>query len=151
MLHDVGNIAVSDVILKKPGALTNDEILVMRQHTVLGARLFRRTTSFWDYMAAEVALNHHENWDGSGYPGRIENIFAPKIYMGPGKLGTDIPLSARVVAIADVYDAIVSARVYRPAWEQKHALRFIQYQAGKKFDPELVKIFVEMGDVLTAV
>ena len=91
ILHDVGKIAVSDVILKKPGGLTYDETITMRQHTVLGARLFRRTTSFWDYMSAEVALNHHENWDGTGYPGHIENIYAPKVYMGPGKQGHGDP------------------------------------------------------------
>ncbi len=107
----------------------------MRQHTVLGARLFKRTTSFWDYMSAEVALNHHENWDGSGYPGKIDDLYAEKIYMGPGKQGTEIPLSARVVSIADVYDALVSQRAYKKGWRQEHALRYIRYQAGKKFDP----------------
>jgi response regulator RpfG family c-di-GMP phosphodiesterase len=151
ILHDVGKVAVSDVILKKPAELTYDEKLKMRMHTVLGARLFRRTNSFWDYMSAEVALNHHENWDGSGYPGRIEDLFAPKIYMGPGKKGTEIPLSARVVSISDVYDALVSQRAYKAGWRQEHALRFIRYQAGRKFDPELVNIFLGMGDLLTAI
>jgi putative nucleotidyltransferase with HDIG domain len=151
ILHDVGKVAVSDVILKKPGQLSYDEKMSMRQHTILGARLFRRTTSFWDYMSAEVALNHHENWDGTGYPGRIENIHAKKIYMGPGKQGNEIPLSARVVSIADVYDALVSKRAYKSGWRQEHALRYIQYQAGKKFDPELVGLFVKMGDLLHAI
>ncbi|MGO9411456.1 MAG: HD-GYP domain-containing protein [Spirochaetia bacterium] len=151
ILHDVGKIAVSDVILKKPGGLTYDETITMRQHTVLGARLFRRTTSFWDYMSAEVALNHHENWDGTGYPGHIENIYAPKVYMGPGKKGTEIPLSARVVMIADVYDALVSQRAYKKGWRQEHALRFMRYQAGKKFDPELVGIFLKMEELLMAI
>jgi putative nucleotidyltransferase with HDIG domain len=151
ILHDVGKVAVSDVILKKAGQLTYDEKISMKQHTVLGARLFRRTTSFWDYMSSEVALNHHENWDGTGYPGRIEDLYAEKIYMGPGKQGSEIPLSARVVAIADVYDALVSERAYKNGWKQEHALHYIRYQAGKKFDPELVNIFLKMDDLLTAI
>jgi putative nucleotidyltransferase with HDIG domain len=151
ILHDVGKVAVSDVILKKPGQLTYDEKLRMKQHTVLGARLFRRTTSFWDYMSAEVALNHHENWDGTGYPGKIDDLYAEKIYMGPGKQGTEIPLSARVVSIADVYDALVSERAYKSGWRQEHALHYIRYQAGKKFDPELVGLFIQMGELLTAI
>ncbi len=151
ILHDVGKIAVSDVILKKPAQLTYDEKLSMRQHTIHGARLFKRTNSFWDYMSAEVALNHHENWDGTGYPGHIEDIFAEKIYMGPGKKGTEIPLSARVVAIADVYDALVSRRAYKKGWNQEHALRYIRYEAGRKFDPELVSIFIRMEELLTAI
>ena len=151
ILHDVGKVAVSDVILKKPSQLTYDEKLSMKMHTVLGARLFRRTTSFWDYMSAEVALNHHENWDGSGYPGRIDDLYAEKIYLGPGKQGTEIPLSARVVSIADVYDALVSRRAYKAGWRQEHALHYIRYQAGRKFDPELVNIFLKMGDLLTAI
>jgi putative nucleotidyltransferase with HDIG domain len=151
ILHDVGKVAVSDVILKKPSQLTYDEKMMMRQHTILGARLFKRTTSFWDYMSAEVALNHHENWDGSGYPGRIENLYSEKIYMGPGKVGNEIPLSARVVAIADVYDALISERAYKQGWRQEHALRYIRYQAGKKFDPELVSIFLKMDELLIAI
>jgi response regulator RpfG family c-di-GMP phosphodiesterase len=153
ILHDVGKVAVSDMILKKPGQLTYDEKQAMRKHTIHGARLFRRKDSFWDYMAAEVALNHHENWDGSGYPGKIDNIFADiaKIYIGPGKKGTEIPLSARVVSIADVYDALVSQRAYKLGWRQEHALRYIRYQAGKKFDPELVSIFLKMSDLLSAI
>ena len=151
ILHDVGKVAVSDVILKKPSQLTYDEKMSMRQHTILGARLFKRTTSFWDYMSAEVALNHHENWDGTGYPGHIENLYAEKIYMGRGKQGNEIPLSARVVAIADVYDALISERAYKQGWRPEHALRFIRYQAGKKFDPELVGIFLKMGELLAAI
>ncbi len=151
ILHDVGKVAVSDIILKKSGELSYDEKLKMKEHTVLGARLFRRTNSFWDYMAAEVALNHHENWDGSGYPGRMDDLYAPKIYMGPGKQSTEIPLSARVVAIADVYDALVSQRAYKQGWRQEHALQYIRYQSGKKFDPELVGIFLKMDDLLTAI
>jgi response regulator RpfG family c-di-GMP phosphodiesterase len=151
ILHDVGKVAVSDLILKKKSSLNYDEKLDMRKHTVLGARLFKRTNSFWDYMASEVALNHHEAWDGSGYPGRIENIFAEPIYLGTGKKGTEIPLSARVVAIADVYDALISQRAYKKQWRPDHALRYVRYQSGKKFDPELVTLFLKMEDVLGAI
>lgn len=151
ILHDVGKVAVSDTILKKPHELTFDEKVQMRLHTVHGARLFKRSSSFWDYMAAEVCLNHHENWDGSGYPGHIEDIFAEKIYMGAGKKGTEIPMSARVVSIADVYDALISERAYKQEWRQEHALRYIRYQAGRKFDPELVAIFITMEELLRAI
>jgi len=151
MLHDVGKVAISDVILKKAGSLTYDELLKMREHTIRGARLFKRTSSLYDSMSADVALNHHENWDGTGYPGHIENLFSPKIYMGPGKRGTEIPLYARVVSIADVYDALVSQRAYKKGWRQEHALRYLRYQAGKKFDPELVSIFLKMDELLVAI
>ncbi|HTO23773.1 MAG TPA: HD domain-containing phosphohydrolase [Spirochaetia bacterium] len=152
ILHDVGKVAVSDVILKKDGQLTYGEKLLMRQHTILGARLFTRTNSFWDYMAAEVALNHHENWDGTGYPGRIDDLFAQGAYLGgPGKKGTEIPLHGRIVSIADVYDALVSQRAYKAGWRQEHALQYIRYQGGKKFDPELVSLFLTMSDLLNAI
>lgn len=151
MLHDVGKVAVSDTILKKPSELSYDEKLSMRMHTVHGARLFRRTGSAWDATAADVALNHHENWDGSGYPGRVGNIFAEKVYMAPGKRGAEIPLQARIVAIADVYDALISRRAYKRQWPRDHALRYIRHQAGKKFDPELVSIFLTMDELLVAI
>jgi HD-GYP domain-containing protein (c-di-GMP phosphodiesterase class II) len=151
ILHDVGKVAVSDTILKKAGQLSYDEKMLMRKHTVHGARLFNRTTSFYDYMSSEVALNHHENWDGTGYPGRIDDVRAEPIYMGRGKQGTEIPYSARIVSICDVYDALISERAYKKGWRQEHALRYIRYQAGKKFDPELVGIFLKMGDLLNAI
>jgi HD-GYP domain-containing protein (c-di-GMP phosphodiesterase class II) len=151
ILHDVGKVAVSDVILKKKEGLSYDEKLLLRHHTILGARLFKRASSAWDKMAAEVALNHHENWDGSGYPGRIEDLYADRIYLGPGKRGSEIPLPARIVALSDVFDALISERAYKPEWRQEHALRYIRYQAGKKFDPELVSLFINMAEVLTAI
>lgn len=151
ILHDVGKVAVSDTILKKPGQLSYDEKMLMRMHTIHGARLFTRLSSYWDYMSSQIALNHHENWDGSGYPGRIDDIHAEKIYMGRGKQGTEIPLYARVVSICDVYDALISQRAYKKGWRQEHALRYIRYQAGKKFDPELAGIFLKMGDLLNAI
>jgi response regulator RpfG family c-di-GMP phosphodiesterase len=151
ILHDVGKVAVSDAILKKPHELSFDEKVQMRSHTWLGARLFRRTNSFWDYMAAEVCLNHHENWDGTGYPGHIPDIFAEKVYPGPGKKAAEIPLSARIVKIVDVYDALVSERAFKTEWRQEHAMRYLRYQAGKQFDPELVAIFLTMEDLVKAI
>ncbi len=149
--HDIGIVAVSDAILKKPHELSLDEKVHMRSHTWFGARLFPRTNSFWDYMAAEVCLNHHENWDGSGYPGHIPDIFAEKVSPGPGKKADEIPLAGRIVKIADVYDALVSERPFRAAWRQEHALRYIHCQTGKQFDPELSAIFLTMKDLLTAI
>jgi len=151
MLHDVGKVAIKDSILQKPHELSFDEKVQMRMHTVHGAKLFKRTNSFWDYMAAEVCLNHHENWDGSGYPGHIPDIFAEKVYPGPGKKASEIPLSARIVKIADVYDALVSERAYKTEWRQEHAMRYLRYHAGKLFDPELVAIFLTMEDLLNAI
>jgi HD-GYP domain-containing protein (c-di-GMP phosphodiesterase class II) len=150
MLHDVGKVAVHD-IYKIPHELSYDDKVKMRSHTWLGARLFKRTKSFWDYMAAEVCLNHHENWDGTGYPGHIPDIFAEKVYAGPGKKGPEIPLSARIVKIADVYDALLSERAYKSEWKQENAMRFLRYQSGKQFDPELVPIFITMEDLLVAI
>jgi HD-GYP domain-containing protein (c-di-GMP phosphodiesterase class II) len=151
LIHDVGMLAVGDAIRKKPGPLTFDETMAMRAHTVIGACFFPYTPTLWEYMSAELSLNHHENWDGTGYPGRIENIFAAKVYMGPGKQGTEIPLSARLVAITDTYDALVSPRPYRAAWKHEAALKYIRYQAGKKFDPELVSLFLKMKELLPTI
>ena len=150
MLHDVGKVAISDRILTKPHELSFDEKVEMRSHTWIGARLFR-SNSFWDYMAAEVCLNHHENWDGTGYPGHIPDIFAEKVYPGPGKKATEIPLSARIVKIVDVYDALVSERAFKAEWRQEHAMRLLRYQAGRQFDPELVAIFLTMEELLKAI
>ncbi len=148
ILHDVGKVAVSDMILKKEGELSYDERLQLRYHTVYGARLFRYTNSPWDKLAAEVALNHHERWDGKGYPGYVDDIYASKVYFGKGKKDKKIPISARIVAVADVYDALVSKRVYKPAWRDDHAIKHIRLQAGKHFDPEIVQIVLSMEDVM---
>ena len=99
ILHDVGKVALSDVILRKPGGLGKDEITQMKSHTIYGARLFKNLQSPWDRMAAEVALNHHERWDGRGYPGKIDNIFAKEIRFGPGKRAKEIPPAARPVVL----------------------------------------------------
>jgi HD-GYP domain-containing protein (c-di-GMP phosphodiesterase class II) len=151
ILHDVGKIAISDVILKKEGGLTYEERIMMRYHTIYGARLFRFTISPWDKMAAEVALNHHEHWDGTGYPGKIEDIFSDKVYFGPGKKGEEIPLPARIVAIADVYDSLLSERTYKKSWKEENALKHIHMETGKHFDPELIDLFIGIHDVIVAI
>jgi response regulator RpfG family c-di-GMP phosphodiesterase len=151
ILHDVGKVALSDIILKKPGGLGREEITQMKAHTIHGARLFKYTHSPWDRMAAEVALNHHERWDGRGYPGKIDNIFARKIHFGPGKRGKEIPLAARIVSLADVYDALISKRSYKDVWKEEQAIRYIRAQANRQFDPELVGLFLRIYDVIRAI
>lgn len=155
MLHDVGKVAVSDMILKKPGRLTAKEFEAIKSHTYLGARLFNGMRSEFDELAAEVALNHHERWDGNGYPGHIDPLTGKPI---PGfecpdgrplpKRGEEIPIFGRIVAIADVYDALSSRRVYKDAWPEDKVLEEILGNAGKQFDPELIDIFFSYLDVL---
>ncbi|MGD8492930.1 MAG: HD domain-containing protein [Desulfobacterales bacterium] len=158
MLHDVGKIAISDLILKKPGRLDKSEFITMKQHTVLGARLFSDRQSDFDEAAAEVALNHHERWDGSGYPGHVDvqtgtaqKGTVPSDAQPQGKKGEQIPLYGRIVALADVYDALSSARVYKDAWDESKVLDTIESESGRHFDPELVDIFFASLDFLRAI
>jgi HD-GYP domain-containing protein (c-di-GMP phosphodiesterase class II) len=132
-LHDVGKVGIPDAILLKPGKLTDAEFAVMKSHTEMGAELLEGLIK--DYgrysmitMGAEVARCHHEKWDGSGYPA--------------GLRGREIPLSARIVAIADVYDALTSRRVYKDAWTHEETARAMSQDAGRHFDPELLEIFL---------
>ncbi len=149
MLHDVGKIAISDTILKKPGKLNQSEFDIMKGHTYLGARLFMDTQSEFDEVAAQIALSHHEKWNGKGYPGYI-NIANGKPKKKDkdgnpkGLKGKQIPLWGRIVAIADVYDALSSKRVYKEKWEQEKVLEEINNLSGSSFDPELVDIFFEV-------
>jgi HD-GYP domain-containing protein (c-di-GMP phosphodiesterase class II) len=151
MLHDLGKIAISDLILKKPGGLERDEFAIMKYHTVYGARLFENSVSDLDVMSGEIALNHHERWDGGGYPGKIADIFADPLEFGPGKQGEEIPLAARIVALADVYDALISKRVYKESFSEEEALTFIREEAGKQFDPEVVAAFFAIHEVIGAI
>jgi HD-GYP domain-containing protein (c-di-GMP phosphodiesterase class II) len=151
MLHDVGKVAISDTLLKKPGPLAPDEFVQMQRHAILGARLFRNSTSDWDDMAAEIALNHHEKWDGSGYPGRVVDVAADDWQPGPGKKGEEIPLYARIVALSDVYDALTSQRAYKVCWPEEKVLSYIRDQRGKQFDPALVDVFFSIYDVIRAI
>lgn len=147
MLHDVGKVAISDTILRKRGPLNAAERKTMRLHTVYGARLFRHTDSPWDRMAREVALYHHERWDGTGYPGYVEGLFKKQVKIGRPKRGEEIPLSARIVSIADVYDALMSRRAYKRAWTEEEVREYLSSEAGKQFDPVLVGLFLDMAEV----
>jgi len=149
MLHDVGKIAISDLILKKPGRFNCDEYEIMKQHTVLGAQIFIGSHSEFDDIALQVALNHHERWDGTGYPGHVDIFTGDPLpeYRLPngsakGKKMEEIPLYGRIVAIADVYDALSSDRIYKKAWDDSKTLDTIHKGAGSQFDPELVQIFL---------
>ncbi|AEJ19847.1 GAF and HD-GYP domain-containing protein [Gracilinema caldarium] len=149
MLHDVGKVAISDIILKKPAKFTPEEYAIMQGHTYFGARLFDDIQSPLDVIASEIALTHHENWDGSGYPGWIDPFTLKPIKTDSegkplGRKGTEIPLGGRIVAIADVFDALSSRRVYKEAWEEQAVYNEIRKQSGIKFDPELVAMFFEI-------
>ncbi|MCX8093202.1 MAG: HD domain-containing protein [Candidatus Goldbacteria bacterium] len=149
MLHDTGKIAISDEILKKPDKLTDDELKIMKMHTVYGYRLFKDADSEIENMAADIALNHHEKWDGSGYPGIIEDIEKISfIENKQGKKGTEIPLTARIVALADVYDALSSKRIYKEPWSEDKVLDYIKQNSGKHFDPEIVDCFFSIYDTI---
>ena len=151
MLHDVGKVAISDTILKKPGKLTDPEYAVMKTHTLSGARLFDEAASDWDALAAEVALTHHERWDGKGYPGNIEDVWSENHVMSNVLAGEDIPISGRIVALADVYDALISKRVYKDAWDEEEVLAYLKQQAGTQFDPDVVEAFLSIYDVIRAI
>jgi HD-GYP domain-containing protein (c-di-GMP phosphodiesterase class II) len=151
MLHDVGKVAISDVLLHKIGRLNNKEFEQVKWHPVYGARLFCDSASDWDDMASEIALNHHERWDGTGYPGTIENLRSVTRLSGLGKKGIEIPLFARIVALVDVYDALISQRIYKKGWPESKVLAYIREQKGEQFDPELVDVFFSIYHVIQAI
>lgn len=130
MIHDVGKAQVPDAILKKPGPLTTEERREIEKHTGWGDDLLSESEEFT--AAREVARHHHERWDGSGYP--------------DGLAGEDIPLAARIVAVADVYDALISERPYKRAWPPEEAIAEIRRMSGGHFDPVIVKAFVQLFD-----
>jgi HD-GYP domain-containing protein (c-di-GMP phosphodiesterase class II) len=158
MLHDVGKVAISDLILKKPARLNIDEYEIMKSHTFLGARLFKDINSDFDEVAAKVALNHHEKWNGTGYPGHID-LFTNKAVPGfedehgfpKPKKGIEIPLFGRIVAVADVYDALCSRRSYKEPWDEDRILEEMKNSSGSHFDPEIVDAFFTCLDVLKSI
>ncbi len=151
MLHDVGKVAISDEIIRKKSTLNKDEYNQVKLHTIKGAQLFKNSRSDWDDVAAEIALNHHEKWDGSGYPGHIEDIFAKNVTLQQGKKGEEIPLTGRIVALADVYDALISFRPYKESWPEERVLEYIEGEKGKHFDPDIVDSFIDIYDVIRAI
>jgi len=151
MLHDIGKVGIPDAILQKHGPLEEDERERVKMHVLLGASYFDNPQSEWDTLAREVALNHHEKWDGSGYPGSVTDATLLRLPASPGKKGREIPLSARIVAVADVYDALSSKRAYKEAWEEETVLDHIRSESGRHFDPEIVGIFFEIYDIIKAI
>lgn len=133
-LHDVGKIGVPDQILLKGGRLTPEEFSLMKTHTVIGAKILGGSSNKLLQFAEEIALFHHEHWDGTGY--------------SPGIAGEDIPLSARIVAIADVYDSLTHERPYKRAWSKEDAVTEITAGTGSHFDPVVVGAFMEIVDQL---
>lgn len=127
-LHDIGKLVAPQEVLLKQGPLTPDEFELVKSHSLLGAQLLDGSPSPLVQLAAEVALTHHERWDGTGYPS--------------GLAGEGIALSGRIVAIADVYDSLVSVRAYKPAWSPVDAIHYISAGRGTQFDPRLVRAFI---------
>ncbi|MFZ5797787.1 MAG: HD domain-containing protein [Desulfobulbus sp.] len=151
MLHDVGKIGIPDEILKKPGKLTNDEFELIKLHTIYGANLFENTTSELDMMCREIALNHHERWDGTGYPGHYTGCVVLYDKNKKPKKGEEIPFFARIVALADVFDALASKRVYKTAWPMQDIYALIREESGRHFDPQLVEALFQITDVIEAI
>ncbi len=135
MLHDIGKVGIPDAILRKPGPLTPEEQTVMRTHTAIGAETIQRVLSrFPEYefleLARQVAAYHHERWDGTGYPEKLA--------------GEAIPLCARVVAVADVFDALTTHRVYKAALSVDDAVAIMAEGRGRHFDPVILDVFLEI-------
>jgi response regulator RpfG family c-di-GMP phosphodiesterase len=133
-MHDIGKIGIEDRILQKPGKLNDKELVDMRKHTIIGNEILKTGNKGVLKLAAEVALTHHERWDGTGYPKNLKS--------------TEIPMVGRIVSIVDVFDALVHDRVYKPAWDVDEALAYIREHAGTQFDPEVVDVFIRNKEQL---
>lgn len=156
--HDVGKVGISDIILKKTfPRFTEEERNIMKGHTCIGAQLFDPPESMLDKMSQEIALHHHDRWDGgeTGYPGKISlSQFSIKDGVVPfcePLQGKDIPLSARIVAVADVFDALSHKRCYKEAWSIDDAFAEIQMNSGTQFDPEVVLAFMQVKDRICSI
>jgi len=134
LLHDVGKIGIADGVLQKPGRLTDEEFAIVKQHPVIGRRILEGVQGFAPYLAA-VEL-HHENWNGTGYP--------------KGQRGEQTPLEARIIHVSDAYDAMTTDRAYRPGMSHEKAISILIENAGIEFDPQIVRVFVNLPrEVLT--
>ena len=136
-MHDIGKIGIPDAILQKPGKLTDEEYTTMKQHPVIGGKIIKDTFGHlynddYESMAFQVARNHHEKWNGNGYP--------------DGLSVTDIPLCARIMAVADVFDAVSAKRCYRDAMPLEQCYDIIQKGRGNDFDPDIVDVFLANKD-----
>jgi putative two-component system response regulator len=128
-LHDIGKIGIPDNVLCREGRLTDEELEIMKNHTLIGERILSVSSSNLLRLAGTIARVHHENWDGSGYPA--------------GLAGKRIPLGGRLTALADVFDALLSDRPYKKAWDFERAIKYVQQESGKKFDPEMVDTLIK--------
>lgn len=146
MLHDAGKVGIPDAVLKKPGPLTDEEFELIKQHTIYGAELFSNISSELDQVTYDIMLHHHERWNGEGYPGCLE----PSGQRRPLR-GEEIPLPARITALADVFDALASKRCYKEPWDIKDIYEEIRSKSGCYFDPELVETFFQITDILEAI
>jgi putative two-component system response regulator len=131
-LHDVGKIGIPDNVLLKPGSLTSKEWQIMKQHTLIGANILKGSSSKLLQIAEQIALSHHEKFDGTGYP--------------YGLSGQQIPLASRIVTLADVFDALTNKRIYKPVFSNEEAVRIIKDSAGSHFDPEVCNAFIKAYD-----
>ncbi|MBU2881775.1 response regulator [Psychrosphaera sp. B3R10] len=131
-MHDIGKIGIPDAIMLKPGKLTDEEFAEMKKHPEIGAEILGDSDSELIELAKVVSMTHHEKWDGTGYPNQLK--------------GEEIPLEGRIVALADVFDALTSVRPYKDAWSIEKALDFITSQKYKHFDPQLVDLFISKID-----
>ncbi|MBL8790123.1 MAG: response regulator [Rhizobiales bacterium] len=136
-MHDIGKVGIGDSILGKPGALTDEEREEMKKHTLIGAEILANSSCDLLHLAAEIALTHHERWDGRGYP--------------MGKAGENIPRSGRIAAVADVFDALTTERPYKDAWPAERAFLYLREQAGRQFDPACVEAFERCKDEILSI
>lgn len=135
-MHDIGKIGIPDRVLQKPGKLDADEWVIMRSHTTIGAEILKDASADFIKLAAEIAISHHEKWNGSGYPQGIK--------------GSDIPLAGRIVALSDVFDALTSERPYKAPFPLEKAIDIIKEGQGSHFDPEVVNAFFSIQDEIKA-
>jgi response regulator RpfG family c-di-GMP phosphodiesterase len=131
-LHDIGKVAISDSILLKPAKLTDEEFEEMKKHTLYGAKILSNAKSHLLQIACRIAQSHHEKYDGNGYPYKLK--------------GEQIPIEAKIVSVADVFDALCMTRVYKPSWEPSRAREYILSERGKSFDPLVVDAFDSVYD-----
>ncbi len=136
-MHDIGKIGIPDRILKKPGKLTKEELTIMRRHPEIGAEILANSQVPMIRLAAEIAGSHHEHWDGNGYPN--------------GLVGENIPIGARIVAIVDVYDALVHKRVYKDAYPEDQAISMMSDLVATQFDPVIFQIFADNLETMRAI
>ncbi|XPF95779.1 response regulator [Colwellia sp. RE-S-Sl-9] len=136
-MHDIGKIGIADSIMLKPGKLTDEEFSIMKTHPQIGAEILGETDSELLSLAKIVSLTHHEKWDGTGYPNQLK--------------GEEIPIEGRIVALADVFDALTSKRPYKEAWTVEKTMDYIRNQSGKHFDPELVIVIENELDKILSI